>query len=739
MKNRILRILSLIICAVMLFSLTACGEEEVAIDINEFMPDGKLAEGVIVENEKFSLSWVDEEKCVVLTDKATGSRWSTTPSEYLDTPEAEKQVRARGYLESPIFVNYKLPEEQAIATARAYTHSIKKNDIAAEKKESTITVTYMFEDADCIIPVDYTLTNKGMSISIDTNKIVEGANDVYSIDLAPYFCSTVHGREDSYIFYPSGSGAIIDIAQPIIEAASYSSPVYGRDYATAIKHELTNDKNVYLPVYGIKKGNEAVCAIITSGAEQATLSTIVYDTPTAYTTVYANFALRSGDYNFIAGVGTPDTTIYSENSLENAVFSVEFIPLSAENANYTGMAKAYQEYLYGDNNANSAVADPVYSVKFLGGLLQQRNFLGFPYKKLISLTSYTEAQNILTELSSTGVKPNVMLYGYGQSGMDVGKVAGGFKLGSAFGSKAELSAFTEYCKQNGISSYVDFNLSEFASSGAGYTTSDSAKSASRMAAFVYKVSKGAQILDKKNYDKHRLISRSKLDGIAEKLSKKISGYNIEGVSFESLSSMSYSDFGYPEYYVKNGMGAQVKGITELFKNGGYKTAASGANAYSAVLADTIFNTPLNSSKQEIFTADIPFYQMVFKGKTETVSEPVNSGISYQTKKLMAIEGGASMLFTLSSDYNSTATLSYHKDIYAAQFSGNKETMVAAAEELKDYYSQTSGQTIKDHKLLTNDVRLTTYSNGLKVYVNYSEDDYTTADGVVKASDYLIIK
>ena len=739
MKKSIIKVLSFIICAAMLVSFAGCAEKVADIDITEFMPKGTLNEGVVTENEKFTLSWNDDEKCVVLTDKVSGARWATTPSEYMYTSNEEKQIRARGFLESPIFVNYKLKDEETLGTSRAFTHSINKNDFSAANNGGVITVSYMFKDADCIIPVDYALTEKGMSISVNTENIVEGENSVYSIDLAPYFCSTSHGSEDSYIFYPSGSGAIIDTSEQVLEATTYSAEVYGKDAAIKVKHDLTNDKNVYLPVYGIKKGENAVCAIITSGADQATISTIVSDTPTSYTTVYASFALRGADYNFVAGAGAPDTTIYSEESLEKAVFTVEFIPLSNENANYVGMAKTYQEYLYGNKEANSNVSDPVYSIKFLGGLLQGRNFLGFPYSTLISLTSYTEAQNILTELSSTGVKPNVMLYGYGESGLDVGKVAGGFKLGSVFGSKAELSAFTEYCKQNGISSFVDFNLAEFASSGAGYTTSDSAKSASRMAAYVYKISKGAQILDNKNYDRHRLISRSELDGIAEKLSKKITKYNIDGVSFESLSSMAYSDFGYPEYYVKANMSKQVAAINESFKNNGYKIAASGSNAYSAVLADVIFNAPLNSSKQEIFSADVPFYQLVFKGKTELTSEPVNAGISYQTKKLMALEGGASMLFTLSANYNSTATLSYHKDIYGARFEGNKATMVAAAEELSDYYNSISGQTIKDHQLITKDVRLTTYENGVKIYVNYSEDDFTTADGVVKASDYLIIK
>lgn len=739
MKKSVLRILSFIICAAMLLSFVGCTKEE-PIDITEYMVKGSLKAGVIDENDNFSLSWDDDEKCVVLTNKLTGVSWSTTPSEYLATPSAEKVHRARNFLESPIYVNYKVQGESAVATARAFTHSIYKNTFASmvDTETKTVTVTYLFEDADCIVPVDFTLTEKGIRISVDTTKIVEGENEVYSVDIAPYFCSALHGSEDSYVFYPSGSGAVIRLDDPVIESATYTSEVYGRDAALGIKHDLTNQKNVYLPVYGIKKGNEAVCAIITSGAENASITAIVNDTPTGYTTVYANFALRSGDYAYSKS-GAADRLIYSEESLDNAVFAVDFNPLSDDDASYTGMAKCYREYLYADKKDAAEVADPVYSIKFVGGLLEKRNFLGFPYDTLLPLTTYEQAQTILTELSSTGVKPNVMMWGYGESGLDIRNVAGGFGLGSVFGSKAQLTAFNSYCNDNGIASYFDFNLSEFAKGGNGYTTSDSAKSASRMAAYVYKITKGAQILDEETYTRHRLISRSKLEGVATKLFKKINKYDISGVSFETLSSLAYSDFGYKEYYVKSNMGKQVSDIMNVYKNGGYKVAASGANAYAAVNASVIFNTPVNSSRQEIFTADVPFYQIVFKGKTAITSEPVNMGISYNTKKLMALEGGASMLFTLYKDYNDTATLSSHKDIYGGSYDGNKETIVAAAADYADYYKAISGQTIADHRLITDDVRCTTYSNGVKIYVNYSEDDYQSADGVVKAGDCLIIK
>ncbi len=738
MKKLSLRILSFIICAAILMSFAGCAAERVRIEnLAELMPKGKLTAKDVASNDKYILSWNDDEQCVVLTDKATGVRWSTTPVEYLDKTTDEKMHRERNFLESPIYVNYKVDGEEAVATARAFTHSIYKNTFASTESDGVITVTYMFQDANCIVPVDFSLQENGLRISVDTSKIIEGEFEVYSIDIAPYFCAAPHGSENSYIFYPSGSGAVIDLQKPVIEATTYTSEVYGKDLSLRIKHDLTNEKNVYLPVYGIKKGNEAVCAIITSGQENASLTTIVNDTPTAYTTVYANFALRTGDYNF-SKVGAADTIIYSEEPIQDTVFSVDFYPLSGEDANYTGMAKLYQDYLYGNNDAAEGVSDPVYSVEFIGGLLEKRNFLGFPYDTLLALTTYNEAKSILTELSSTGVKPNVLLTGYGESGLDIKNVAGGFGLGSAFGSAKELASLTKYCKDNGISSFVDFNLSEFSKGGDGYTTSDSAKSASRMAAYVYKITKGAQIPDEKNYERHRLLSRNELTGVSTKLFKKIAKYDIAGVCFESISSTAYSDFGYSQYFVKSNMGNQVTEITNTFKNGGYNVAASGANAYSAVLADVIFNTPVNSSQQEIFTADVPFYQIVFKGKTQITSEPVNSGISYQTKKLMALEGGASMLFSIYKNYDVTAILSSHKDIYGGSYTGNKATIVEAANNYSEYYEAISGQTIASHELITEDVRLTTYSNGVKIYVNYSEDDYTTNDGVVKAADCLVI-
>jgi hypothetical protein len=52
---------------------------------------------------------------------------------------------------------------------------------------------------------------------------------------------------------------------------------------------------------------------------------------------------------------------------------------------------------------------------------------------------------------------------------------------------------------------------------------------------------------------------------------------------------------------------------------------------------------------------------------------------------------------------------------------------------------TFNQKMVDHDNITKNLSCTVYEDGTKVYVNYSYDDYQTADGVVPARDYMVVK
>lgn len=742
MKNLIKRLLAFTVCAAMVLSFAGCGKEEEPIDAGENLGTSKLADGESIENENYILKWDSEENCPVLISKKDGAQWATTPSEFLNLTNDEKVVRARNYLESPFIIEYYDSELGEPDTVRAYTDCIRDANFSATKDGSEMVVEYYFEDVNIFVPVHYILNDAGMSVSIDANEIIEAENPIYKITLAPYFCSVKTGTADSYLFYPSGTGALIDTTNAAMENTTYTGEVYGLDAARKVKEKLTNDKNVYLPVFGVKAGDQGLCAIISSGMEQAALTLTTADSITGYSNIAPEFYLRGYDYNTIKGNLTYDeTSIYAEERVTDTVFTIDFYPLSGEDADYVGMSKVYQKYLYGNNDANKDITDEsVYSIKFIGGLMEQRSFLGFPYNTLLALTTYNDVSDILNELSVTGQKPNVQLYGFGSSGLDVGEVAGGFKLGGAFGSKKELQSVINYCTENGIDSFVDFNLIYFSSGSLGYSaTFDAAKTANKQTAYQYYYSKAVQVQDTENYDRFKLLKRDSVLKAADKLFGKIDKYSLTGVSFSTLSDTAYSDYSSSEYYVKRDMANFAQGIINTYTDGGYSFAANGANEYAAVLADCIFETPLNSSEYEIFTVDVPFYQLVFKGKTEITSESVNAGESLQKKQLQALETGSSMLFSIYKTYDSTLTYSPFKGLYGAMYEDNKDDIIAAATEYADYYKAISGQTITDHKLLSNTVRLTTFSNGVKIYVNYSGADYQTADGVVPAMNCLIIK
>jgi len=735
MKNIFIKIVCLLVCAVMVISLVGCKKEE-ATPIIDLLPTGKLSDGTGIENDNFSLTWNDEIKGLVLTDKTNSAVWSSTPASYIEN--TEKSARVNNYLMSQIIVTYFDNREGMLeeAVARGYTDSIRKSDFAVQKDGQSITVSHYFEDIDAIVPVTYTLNNDRISVSIDANAIIEGNSPIYKISVAPYFCSVATGTPDSYLFFPSGTGAVIDTSNPDTISGSYSAEIYGTEGARSVKEKLTNDKSAYLPVYGAVMGDKAICGVISSGAESAMLTANVGDTVTGYSNITTEFYLRGYDYNTVKrNQGVVESSIYASEAVKDTVLTIDFYPLYNEDADYVGMAKLYQKLLYGNNDVNKNVNDQVYALKFFGGLVEQKQFLGFAYNRLFAATTFKGAANILNELSVTGQKPNVQFYGFSKSGADVNKQMGGYGFGSAFGSRKELSNLVEYCNQSGIDTFFDFDLLSYKKGN----TFKTAKTANRQAAYQYAIGKGAQQKTTEDYDRYRLLCFDSVKSKSSTLLKRIDKYNLTGISFETLSTICYSDYSSSDYYVRKNYGANAQQIIKKFTDSGYKFAANGANGYAAVVADCILEAPLNSTKCDSFAYDVPFYQLVFKGKTEIAGESVNAGEELWKKQLQCLETGSTMLYTLCENYDTIMTFSQYKGIYGIVYEGNKQNIIDAAAKYGDFYKSVATTTIEDHLVINDDVRVTTFANGVKIYVNYSNSAFETADGTVAARDCLIVK
>ena len=75
-------------------------------------------------------------------------------------------------------------------------------------------------------------------------------------------------------------------------------------------------------------------------------------------------------------------------------------------ANYTGIAKTYREYLIRtDGLTRRERGSSAFSLYINGGILAKKSFLGVPYETLIPLTTLAQAETIIRELyEETGIK-----------------------------------------------------------------------------------------------------------------------------------------------------------------------------------------------------------------------------------------------------------------------------------------------------------------------------------------------
>lgn len=729
------RINGLLLAVLLLLSFSGCSEKVVKTkaygsDYKEENAD----DGIIAENERFSLSF-DAELCnLILTDKTSDAVWSTTPYDFYSRNDEDKDKKIQTLVAAPLNIDYIEPEDLSVKTVRGYTGAVKDGKTTSRIIKNGIEITYYFESIKVSVPIDYVLREDSLAISIDTSRITEDIYKIFRITVAPFLCSVQNAAEDSYVFVPSGCGALMTTDVVHSGTKVFSEEVYGADAARKIIEKTTNTEPVRLPVFGIREGNKAMCCIVEENAESAVIEANAGNQQTGYSNACVSFMLRG--YDMIENK-TSHTVArqFSTNFAQDRILTVGYYPLAGEKADYSGMAETYRNYLFAGEKAEKE--NSFLGLNILGGVKTRAFFLGIPYNTLKAVTTFEQAEQIISTLSEQIDLPlAVRLYGFGESGMDAGEVGGGFRFGKVFGGAEQYQSLQSYCTKNSIALYTDFDLVQYQESGGGFSgLFDSSRTASHQVSYQYTWSKALGNIDD-SYEKYKLLSRARIQTAADKLLEAVNKQKIRAVSLDSLSTLCYSDFGNTDYYTKGGMAAEVSDIILRLKESGAQVAVGSANAYAAAVSSAAFGVPLLSSEYDTFAADVPFYEMVFKGHITLFSTAVNCTADAQQMILRAAETGTGLSFTLISNYDTSLVGSRYTDFYGASFENNRELICNAAQQMSDLYRAVSGAEIlhnSDYK--TPQVRKTVFSNGVAVYVNYSDKAAETPAGVLQPRSF----
>ncbi len=727
------RFLSGLLVVAIMLSLTACSNVQPR-KIGKYTSKivvKSVDSSVVAENDNYAMRWDNEKSCVLVEDKSSGYIWSTIPNDFYNGTPAGS--RAEALLNSPIKITYTTSPNNTLKTING-SRVFDDGMITVKKVKNGLQVGYFFNSVEISIPVIYKLYDDHFTVTVDPKGILENENKVYQVEIAPFLAAIPTSAEkDNYIFVPSGSGALMYSDERDGKERAYNETVYGKDLSIFDDHITENTYNVSLPVFGVNRGEDALFAIIEEGAASCEIIASAGDSTVGYSNVCAAFCVRGYNTEVVkmaaSGSGSTRINTYSEGFV-NENCTVAFYPLSKENSGYLGMARCYQDYLTKKYKIKKDNADTSLYLQILGGSMVDESFVGVPYKKLEVATSVDDAKEIVSEIiESTGTKPVIQLKGFGQSGVDVSKVGGAFKLNSKLGNwndVKELNALSDV--------FFDFDIVRFDTSGSGFKTySNSAKAENEGTAYqyYYDIASGGQKVEKGRY---RLLARDELNNALTKSVKVLDKKEVSGISVSSLGEMAYSDYRNPDFYSKGHMDTDVCNMLAAAKQK-TKIMTSNANAYAAVNSSHIIASPSGNSKYSSLDVEIPFYRMVFKGIVSMSSEAVNLSANPKKEILKAAESGCGLLYTLIGDYNSKFRLSdsaFAKSLYA----DNKESIVSDYSEFGKYFSKVSDTSVKQHTILYNGVNQTVFENGVTVIVNYTDAAVQTPLGVVEAYSFI---
>ena len=122
--------------------------------------------------------------------------------------------------------------------------------------------------------------------------------------------------------------------------------------------------------------------------------------------------------------------------------------------------------------------------------------------------------------------------------------------------------------------------------------------------------------------------------------------------------------------------------------------------------------------------------MVFKGHVPLAGESVNLAEDPQRTILQAVESGSGLHYTVIHQYESVLLDAAYPVFYGSVFSDISEQIAEQTQALREYYERTANAEILNHRILKNGLRMTTFSNGVTVYVNYGDQALTSPAGEV---------
>ena len=686
---------------------------------------------LVASNDTYNLYLYEPYMSVIVENKETGATLESTLSDAND--DGTNNASWLGYMKSGI-----------VLSAIIGTNSSNQVDLL----NNTNTITYTYTDNGFSAKIDYSdmgfgltvnvsLEEDGLVANIPSDSIYENKDGYYigSVILFPMMGYSYLDDKEGYMLIPDGNGALIYLDDKEGRYSSgYSQMIYGSDdgffqsdtteYLWE-KYDIVTDANeIIAPIYGIAHTDDQMgfLAVVEDGAERCTIEANPNGVMVNYNRAYAKFLLRDS-YIQPLNQSSSGTVQKTEANRTEMDMTVRFLLVTGDEADYTGMAKAYRNYLL--DNDLVTVQDTSYNtrVDFLG--TDREEFL--MGTRAVTMTTVDNIEEMYAELQEAGIESLLTIYKGWQKGGIYNTPITSYKADSHIGGTSSLTSLIKDAASDNYMIYL-YNDALMVNASTNSTTFNVVKMVNK------------RTLEIETYDEvYQLFYYLMPTKCDDTLSDFVKSYTKKGVNTLCLAGItdtlySYSSKGsfYTRVDTAESYESTIASIDESTS-----LILEHPAAYLWKYTEAFLDMPLSSSEYMYVDEDVPFLSIVLKGILPMYSEYVNFEANKTEFFLQMVESGVYPSFYLT--YENSAALIYTNsaDLYSTQYSAYKDTIIEYDEALRAIAELVDGATIEDHEKLESGVTKVTYSNGVVIYVNYTEEDVTVDGITVGAESYEV--
>lgn len=685
---------------------------------------------LVAENDAIGLYLYEPTLSLIIRDKKTGAIMESTVQESDGTLNATWE----NFIKSGIgfdILNDVNEERTDLLSAGAQIDVTKSGDgfsAAVDLTKYGISFT-----------LNVTLKDDGIEVEIPGESIVEAQEKVTigNIYVYPFLGYTYSYERDGYMFMPDGNGALIYLED---NDGRFSSPltlkVWGdnagvdESYVLSLfweEFQTVNDAEpVLAPVFGMVHTDSqmAVLGIIEEGAEDARISAYPNGAITNYNWITPRFTLRRIYKQLMSKEGTSAVQLQEEKRAACDI-RLRYVFTGGEEADYAGMAVKYREYLLEEQQLAAKEEDFRIRLDFLG--TDREN--GMIFKKPVVMTTTDNIRDIYADLKAEGVTDIFSIYKGWQDGGIWSMPVSKYKADSKIGGTSDLTKLVGEAKEAGIELYL-YQDALRANPDTVNTTFNVIK---KLDESVYKENTYKEIYESFNFQTTAQA--------VKKLNESLASYQKKGIDSLALTGMTDHLYSYSYNGKQYNRTETLQAFSDALGNAAqsFKLAMEQPLSCYWNMTESIVGMPVNTSNYIFTDEEVPFLSIALRGVLPMYADYTNFEANKSEYFLELVETGICPSFYLTWEDPVDLLYTNSSDLYTSRYGVYKNEIIDYYNQLKAVSDETEGAVIVDREKTADNVAVVTYSNGVKVYVNYNEKS-VTCDGIaLEGMSYKVVR